>query len=341
MSYSRKAQAPQSESNIDYKAFDAHRADVIGKADSRVAVISGICDLGRQPRANFEERYDATKPEHIKAIKDKGAKVRENVEFYENNKKTTGDVISIPQTPNDQIALFVSFPECMVNYGKFFDDSGEDRFEPYTSLLMGTFWDKNLGEKGKMVAKGIGLSCVKSDKVESGWAYSPLNTISKLALNCVREDGAAVYSGAAVDQNFDIGLLLGGVCTYSLGSEINAKGYFNEKIKDCAKKHQAIPVPDVEVPIFGLSYDGGNSDDAIARASKFNTIRNVLEQGEGWELSGLKKDFDAYFKKNAKTSDDKGAASGGSSASASSAASSTDTDEFDDFDADGMFDEKS
>jgi len=338
MSYSRKAQAPQSESNIDYKAFNEHLVEVIGnKMESRVAVISGICDLGRQPRANFEERYDATKPDHIKALKDRGAEVKENVEFYEKNQKTRGDLISIPQNPNDQIALYVSFPECMVNYGKFFDDSGEDRFEPYTTILMGTYWDKNLGEKGKMLAKGIGLSCTKNDKSPSGWAYSPLNTISKLALNCVRADGAAVYSGTVVDQDFDIGELLGGVCTYSLSAEINDKGYFNEKVKDCAPKHKMIPVPDETVAIFGLSYGGGNDDDSIARAMKFATVRNTLEQGEGWATSKLKEEVDAFFKK--KGGNAGGSASASASASASSAASKADEeDEFDDFDADGMFD---
>jgi len=333
MSYSRKASAGSSESNIDWDGFNNHLVEQIGKSQSRVARVLAICDLGKQPRPNFKEKYDPTKKEHIAAIKDKGAEVLVG-EYYENNKKVNGEYISIPLKPNDQVSIILDFPEIMINYGKFFDDSGEDRFEPYSAPAMGSWWDKSQGERGMMVAKGIGLSCSPNKKAASGWGYAPNNTISRLAMNCKDVNGKPLCEDEAVDQDFDIGLLLGGVCTYTLGAVIHKEGtksYFNLTLKDCAPKHDAIPVPDVPCNIYGLSYAGGNDTDALSRICKFKPIMNTLTLGENYEKSGLKADFDAYFKTLNGNDSGGGNATGSATPSGSGGGEAkTDVSQFDD-----------
>lgn len=342
MAYSRKASASQGESNIDWEGFNEHLVEVIGSVKSRVAVISGICDLGKQPRDNFKQRYDATKKEHIEALKDRGAEVLQG-EFFENNKKVNGEYISIPQRPVDQVAIFATFPEVMVNYGKFFDDSGEDRFEPYTNLVMGNWWNKSAGDKGMMLAKGISLTCGKNDKAASGWGYDAKNTISRLAKNGVDMDNNPICTDAVVDQDFDIGSILGSVCMYSLGAEItksNGKNYLNITLKDCAPKHEAVPVPKVPIKIFGASYEGGNDADAIKMIMKFKPLMNTLSLGEDWVDSGLKKDIDKMVADNsssASASSNEGTASKGSATPSTTTAPQEDFEDFDDFDEEEMF----
>jgi hypothetical protein len=345
MAYSRKASETSNSSNssnIDWEGFNAHLVEAIGKARSRLARVVGIGDLGKQPRPNFKEKYDATNPKHIAAIKDKGATVQIG-EYYADNKKQNGEYISTPMTANDQVSILVDFPEVMINYGKFLDDSGEDRFLPYRTPVMGEWWDKTLGEKGMMVAKGIGLSCAPNKKAASGWGYSPNNTIAKLAMNCVDKDGNPIYTGEAVDQDFDIGELMGGICTYTLGAVLHESGgkkYFNQTLKDCAPKHEAIPVPDVPLELFGLSYEGGNDVKALEAFSKFNPIMNTLTLGENYDKSGLKADFDAYFKSLGGNSSSGGEGSASPSASTGEKAA-TSVEEFDDADGDddmSMFD---
>ena len=119
--------------------------------------------------------------------------------------------------------------------------------------------------------------------------------------------------------------------------DVRGRGRRQKCIRDI---HMKIPVPVETVAIFRLSYDVGNDDDSIARAMKFATVRNTLEQGEGWATSKLKEEVDAFFKKKGGNAGGTsgGSASASASASASSAASTEEEDEFDDFDADGMFD---
>lgn len=341
MSYSRKASAgSSSESNIDWEGFNQHVADVIGKNTSRIARVVSITDLGKQPRPNFKEKYDASKKEHIDAIKDKGAEVLVG-EYYANNKKENGEYISIPLKPNDQVSIVLDFPEVLVNYGKYFDDSGEDRFEAYTAPAMGSWWDKTQGEKGMMLAKGIGLSCAPNKKAKSGWGYALNNTISRLALNCVDKDGKPIYEEEVVDQDFDIGLLLGGICTYTLGATISdcPKKYFNLTVKDCAPKHAQITVPDVPCHIYGLSYAGGNAMEDLARIAKFKPILNTLTLGEGYEKSGLKADFTAYFKTLGNSEEGTGSAKPTATAGQESVTDASQFDDAGDDDDMSMFDE--
>lgn len=353
MGYTRKAQAPQTESNIDWNGFNKHLVEQIGATDSRIAKVCGIVDIGKQARKNFEEAYDPSKEEHTKAIEERGAEVLNGEYFNDKGKKVSGEYISIPQNPVEQVVVFVAFPEIMINYGKFFDDSGEDRFEPYVCPVGGDWWDKNAGEKGMKLAKGIPLSCTKNDKAKSGWAYSPNNTISKLGLNGVDKDGNPIYEGAVLDQDFDLGSLLGAVCMYTLGAELSDDKWFNQKIKDCAKKHKAVPVPDVAVPEFGCLWEGGNAKEDLEQVLRFRPVYNAMTQAENWEESGIKAELDALQEERKAEFKAKNEAAKSESSAAkkkvveNSEASSSDDDfsdfedEFndDDFDIDGAFDD--
>ena len=169
------------------------------------------------------------------------------------------------------------------------------------------------------------------------------NSYNQIMFGSVDKDGNPIYTGEAVDQDFDIGELMGGICTYTLGAVLHESGgkkYFNQTLKDCAPKHEAIPVPDVPLELFGLSYEGGNDVKALEAFSKFNPIMNTLTLGENYDKSGLKADFDAYFKSLGSNSTSGGEGSASPSASTGEKAA-TSVDEFDDADGDddmSMFD---
>lgn len=282
MGFSKKASKGSSSnvSNVDWDAFNEHLLEQIGEeVESRVGIISGIIDLGVQPRPDYVEEYTGTKKQD--------AQLKSGRSYLDADEEN----IITELKPVDQVAIFVDFPEIMINYGEFFND-GEDDWKPYRHLITGENWDK---QENKMFAKGVSLSCKPDDKAPSGWGYDRKSTISKLAI------GSGVIKRAPVDQNFDIADLMNGVITMDLVAEESGK-YVNIKATNISSKHPAIPVPEHDIECFGIGLDGDNDADTLKfiRAS----IRNTLERAQGWETSGLKAELDAQEKAATKASED-------------------------------------
>lgn len=270
--FSKKASDRSSggSSNVDWDGFNDHLLEQIGEEEeNRIAILSGLIDLGVQERPDYVEEYTGTKKQEA-ALKAGTSHLDEEEEN-----------IITPLKPTEQIAIMADFPEIMVNYGKFFSKDGEDDWKPYRHLITNEWWDKGAREK---LAKGVSLSCKPDDKADSGWAYDRKSTISKLAV------ATGVVPKAPVDQNFDIGELLGGVFTMDVSAEEDGK-YVNIKVKNISKKHDKIPVPDHDVVPFGVMLEGGNDEEDLKQIRA--SVKNTLKRAKGWETSGLKAELDA------------------------------------------------
>lgn len=263
-------------SNVDWDAYNDHLLEQIGEEEeNRIAVVSGLIDLGIQDRPDYVEEYKGTKAQEA-ALKSGKSRLDEDEEN-----------IITPLKPTEQIAIMADFPEIMINYGKFFSKDGEDDWKPYRHLITGEWWDKSAR---KMLAKGVSLSCKPDDKSESGWAYDRKSNISKLAV------ATGVVAKAPVDQNFDIGELLGGVFTMDVSAEESKDGkHINVKVKNISKKHEKIPVPDHDIEPFGVMFDGDNDEESLKQLRA--SVKNTLERAQGWETSGLKAELDALATK--------------------------------------------
>jgi hypothetical protein len=273
MAYSKKVEKKASESNVDWDAFNEHLLEQIGEdGQSQVAILSGIMDLGIQERPDHEEPYKGS-TEQDKSLADERSYLSEDEE-----------TIITPAKPVDSVALYADFPDVEVNYGKFFSKDAVDEWRPYRHLITNTWWDSSAK---LMVAKGAALSCRPNPKAESGWAFDGKSTISRLA-TCT-----GVVRKGPVDQNFDIGELLGGVFVMDLQA-VRDKEYINIKALNIGTKHIAIPNPEYDLEPFGISFSGGNDDSALQQVRA--NIRATMARALNWDDSGLKADFENYEK---------------------------------------------
>lgn len=266
MSFSFKPQpsTESSSSNIDFDGFNQHLYEKIG-SKNRIGIISGIIDLGVQKPDDFVEDFKDTKDQN-KAIEEG----RSKLETREGKQ-----VLVTEQKPCQQIAISVDFPEVMIDYGKFFNEDGASDEKPYRHILNGEWWDKH--NKEMILAKGYNLKCRPDDKVPSGWAYDSKNTISKLA-------NAAGLVDGSVDQNFDLGSLLGQVVMFDLKAVKNDK-FVNIKCINPSSKHEAIPVPEHNVQPYGVRFDIQNDPEVLKQLR--NSVVNTMKRSSTFAGSPL------------------------------------------------------
>lgn len=338
MSFSMKAQKPTGGSNVDWKALSDHQLEVIGtETKSRIFRISGLVDLGEQERKPFEEPYDEGKKEHIEALSpedNRGAKL-----VIGKHPKTGAqcEMISIPQRPAQQVAIVLDYPELMINYGKFFGK--EDEFKPYREVYGGTFF--LTGEKLSILGRGISLNCMADDKAPSGYAYSKLNMISKFATAIGKNPTGTL------DQDFDLAELIGGVGVITTGMKVTQKGdktFTNFWAKDPSPKHEMIPVPEINVPTFGISFQGGNDPEMLKQLNA--PTKNTIKRALNYEGSAIQKELEALEGGN--TSNQGGSEGNVDKTPSQAAQSVTETQttpkveastDFEDFDDDFSFDD--
>lgn len=278
MGFSKKAKkgtGSQRKSNIDWDGFNQEKLDVIGDEEARPAVISGIVDFGLQERPDYVEKYVKGDDDHER-----------NLESGRSHLSDDGKEIITELAPIDQIGVFVDFPELMVNYGKFFSEDGKDEYRPYRHLLTGEF-------KGE--ARGISLSCQPNDKAESGWAYAPNSFITKIAR------AANLADGSVVDQDFDLGDLLGCQIQVSIGAQENGE-YVNITARDPSKLNKKLYIEDHDVKPFGVDFEGGNSDEDLEQVMNKSAIVRKWESSPNWKDSKLKAEIEELQNKSKKVS---------------------------------------
>ena len=284
MTYSKKATPvdnnySENTSNIDWAAFNQHLLEVVNESikkegKNQVCILSGIVDSGKQYPQDKYTTYpsDENDPRQKKLLDANFGCFHEDGKFH------------IPQKPADSVIFFVDFPSILVNYGKFFSESGEDDFKPYRTLLAGE-WEK------------IAQVTVLSPDPEEG--YGPLSRIHKIANAIGLVDGNP-------PTDFDIGSLLGGVFTMDISAEQNDT-FVNIRVKNVGTKHQAIPVPEYTGVPFGISWEGGNDSEALDQVKRKKVIRKRLEMATDYEGSGLQKELEALSDtNNSPHSDNKG-----------------------------------
>jgi hypothetical protein len=272
MSFSMKAQKPTGGSNVDWSGWAEHQIEVIGtQSKSRIAIISGLVDLGVQEREPFQVPHDEAKPDQLKALEEGRATLGLG---KHPKKKTQCEMIVIPQKPAPQLAIVLDFPEIMLNYGKFFGKEGKDEFRPYRYVYGGEF--------NKVLSSPSSVTCMVNDKAECGASYAGTNMIAKFAV------ATGSVEGQLVEQTFPIEKLLGGVCTINSWVKVTEKGdnkYVNFGCKDPSPKHEMIPVPDVKVEPFGISFYEDNSEESLnnIKSFTFKALRETIKKATDYD----------------------------------------------------------
>lgn len=249
--------------------WNQYLKDQIGKFKPRVAILSGIVDLGRQEQEDSvfeykqEERQDKLLEEGKAYLSDDGKKIIR------------------PRNPVQCVALMADFPSIEIDYSKHpRSTKSEPEIKPYRHLITGEF---------KGLADTLALSC----KAEDGkWVYDPKHSVSKLAM------AMDLVQGEYVAQDFNLGKLLGGAFSIQLG--VNGKGYINSK--EIGPIMDGVPIPEYDLEPFGVMFKGGNDGESLKQIRA--SVRKRMEMSPDWGESEIKKELEA-LKGNSSSGDSK------------------------------------
>lgn len=248
------------DSTVDWESFNKHLLEVIGEEEPRVAILSGIIDVGIQVRDDLVVDYEGSDQQE-KAISEGRAFI-----------SAEGNKLTVKMPPVGQVVFIAHFPEIQVNYGKYFSKDGSDDFSPYRDLVGGS-WEG--------VAKGINMN---SKKIGGVWQFDPKSTISKLAKFTCGVNGA-------VPQDYDIGEFLGKAFAMDVGMK-ESDGKFFPNCKNVNRKHKMSEIPPHNIEPFGINFEGDNDKKDLSNIN--GKVFKLLEKAIGWNESGLKKELEEY-----------------------------------------------
>jgi len=179
---------------IDYDARREYMVANCGtadKAESTIAIISGIADLGLQSQLDAKMEWKGT-PEEKQAIIDKA-----DGQYFQTLDNGKGQMVEFKRwkvAPQRAYAVFVDVPSIMLDQGQFFGDTSGTK-HPLRLLLNNDNWDK---EVSKILVNKRGYTIkeknlpVKIGGVEkNAWGMAKNHTFHKLAeaVGVLNEDG--------------------------------------------------------------------------------------------------------------------------------------------------------
>lgn len=192
MAFDNYAPAPSATDKpaVDYDALNRYVVEEckLQQPETMLGVISMIVDLGTQKQNDATYKLEGDDVgltaeqltvKYAKEIAE--GKISKFADAYDNDSSSWLLQKFVPQKPHQSIAYAVDFPDIMLDKGKFF---GEDKPnpKPLRMWIGGQYWNKHIGEKGKMLVQNvIPLKVTKDDKI-TGWTMNPLSSMYKMAL---------------------------------------------------------------------------------------------------------------------------------------------------------------
>lgn len=277
-------------SNIDFEAMNQEVVDAAGtqkKPKTLVGFISGLYDLGMQPRPDFEKIHDPNDTKEVEAL-EKGEATLETKNFYDNGKwYNDAEVFCKPRTPAKAIAFAVDFPSIVVDKGKHF---GESNPLPLR-LVMGNTWavtnPDNPEKKMPIIASPFFLAENTNNNVGK-WALSNRSNLHKMgeAADLLTDDGLFVKE--------NISGLLGKALMFKIQVFMNDKGYYTEKINFVSEVPEGLPVPEFDTSlIHGLNMNRPNDPDALGQVRA--VVKNTMRLSADWDDSVIRQELEELY----------------------------------------------
>lgn len=274
--------------SVDWNAFNEHLFSVIGdKTRSLQYVVCGLVELGTQELENFEIPLAEASADQKKVLDDKERGAQVIIAPHPKTKEPV-ETLSIPQKPKPQLAIVLEIPSLKVDYGKFFNADGASEERPYRVYFGGDWMVQDGEKKVKILARPCNVVCQPNDKAKSGWAYAPNNAIYKFA------EAGGVLEGAALDQGFDLGSLLGTQGLIKVVASRTDKGdkvFVNVKVKDPAPAPEAVPPVDLEkegISLWGVMINSEENDPEVVKKLSA-ACKNSIKRASEYEGSAIQK----------------------------------------------------
>lgn len=282
---------------VDFDALNLHVIEAVGtqaKAKTVVGFVSGMYDLGMQPRPDYEELYDAANADQAKALEAGEARI-ETKNYYDNSSKkwhNDAEVFCKPRTPAKAFALSVDFPQYVVDKAPFF--GGESQPLPLRLIMGGTWSVKNPDvEDRKMPIVQNPFYLTENTNNEHGvWSISNLTTLYKMgdAAGLVDEEG--LFPKEKVSQLLGKALMFK-IRVHNKASKKDAsKSFYTEEVKFVSEVPEGLPVPEFDTTlIHGLNMKKANNPEFLQQTRA--VIKNTMRLSTDWETSVIKGEIEA------------------------------------------------
>lgn len=257
---------------VDWDALNQHVIETVDLQESEavIGVVSGIVGLGVQEQEPAEEDYKQTSEQEEKL---------KNIEGAEVITKYGKEILTYPRKDREQVAIFIDFPQYMVDKGKFF--GGESNPSPFRIMLNGEFMLQTAEGYVKIVQRGYNLAITNhGDQSNKLWGFGKNSTLHKLgaATNSLNNNGLFLPQ--------DLGKLLSKPVLVDLqvfmkpSKKDASKSYYTEicKLQGKVPKMMESMVPELDDKyLFGINFDSDNNPNHLKqlRASVKNTIKRA------------------------------------------------------------------
>lgn len=271
---------------VDWDALNQHVIETVDlqQSEAVIGVISGIVGLGVQEQEPAEEDW--------KGEADQKEKLQ-NIEGAEVITKYGKEILTYPRKDREQVAVFVDFPQYMVDKGKFFGN--ESNPSPFRVMLNGEFM-LNTGDGFlKIVQRGYNLAISNhGDQNNKVWGFGKNSTLHKLgdATNSLNDKGCLLPQ--------DLGKLLGKPILVNLqvfmkpSKKDASKSYYTEycKLQGKVPKMMAGMVPELDSKyLFGINFDSDNDPDHLKQLRA--SVKNTIKRAKNYEGSKIKDQLEA------------------------------------------------
>lgn len=270
---------------VDWDALNKHvieAAKTEKKSRSIPGIISGIYDLGEQEREDAEVVFPGDASAEAAEIEK-----YPNTYFKDGLDQKTKKPVRLkcyPQKAVQQCAVAVDFPQIIVDKSLHF--TGKSNPLPLRLILNGEF------TLGGVRIVGRPYSIVETKFDDGTWAFAKNNGLHKLA------DACGILDDKGYFKKDNIGELLGKAAlfefrVYMKPSKKNpSETYFTEEIKLSGKIPEGLEAPEFDESILhGVNLFGENDEDSVKQLRL--SVRNTIARANNYELSDIKKLFDA------------------------------------------------
>lgn len=283
--------AAQNQSNasnkptVDFDALNRYVVETcqLQQPETMLGVISVIVDLGTQKQQDAQYKLnDEDANLSIEQLTEKYSldihegKIVKFDNAYDNDSKAWKIHKFVKQQDRQSIVYAVDFPDIMLDKGRFFGET-EPNPKPLRLWIGGQYWNKYVGEKGKMLVQNvIPLKVTKDDKI-SGWTMNPKSSLYKMALAAKIINTGEAFLPQRVDE------LLGKTLQFKAQVFFNkakdGKEYYTEKLAFAAGLARGQSERELE-NTYLIQFNQENSPVALKEVRKH--VINTIEQATNY-----------------------------------------------------------
>lgn len=283
-------------SKVDFDALNAYVIDAIGtsvKAKTVVGFVSGMYDLGMQPRPDYEELFDPDNTDQVKALAAEEARI-ETKNYYDNGKwHNDTQVFCKPRNAAKAFALAVDFPQYLVNKSQFF---GEKDATPLPlRLIMGGTWSVSNPDVGgkKMPVINQPFYLTENPHNDHGvWSISNKTNLYKMG------DAAGIVDERGIFPKEKVSQLLGKPLMFKIrvynkaSKNDSSKSFYTEEIKFVSEVPEGLSIPEFDPSLLhGLNMKKENDPGSLKQVRA--VVKNTMRQSVDWDTSVIKGEIEA------------------------------------------------